>query len=148
MSITLGQACGYKRPIDQTEILSPYQHQILPEGYHWDKPDMIHWLETNGVPQWRKTVSCFHPIQNRCGECAVCGKRFIYEAYVEDVHKIKFSTTHLPLTYATNPLKNKFLKQTWNKMQEANSRQDYSRYPRDRFRIYKRALKAYGLQAT
>jgi 7-cyano-7-deazaguanine synthase in queuosine biosynthesis len=146
MSFALGQACAYKRHVEDTQVLSLFHAPILPLGYGWDKPQMIQWLEDNQIYDWRKTTSCFHPTLKRCGECAVCGKRFIYESYVALQYSIAFDRKKiLRKTYAKNPLQNISMLQTWAKMQDVEMLGDYSRYSAERIKIYRKVLTAYGI---
>jgi 7-cyano-7-deazaguanine synthase in queuosine biosynthesis len=153
MSEALHQACGYKRKQDvydpeftyiqqlSTRVYSPFQGKQLAFAPAWDKHDMIVWLEKQDIKDWRNTVSCFHPTQLRCGKCAVCYKRYIYEKYVELTTDIRYTCNgFLEDTYVENPLDNFFLKQTVEKMKEAVKNKDYSRYHLERIKIYNEVL--------
>jgi 7-cyano-7-deazaguanine synthase in queuosine biosynthesis len=140
MTRVLTQACGYKRK--NTTVWSPFQNR----SESWDKHNMIVWLESQGIKEWRNTVSCFHPTQLRCGTCAVCYKRYIYEKFVEIKHGIKYSNeAELEDTYFQNPLENFFLGETIAKMQLAIRHNDYLRYYKERIGIYNEVLKYTGV---
>jgi 7-cyano-7-deazaguanine synthase in queuosine biosynthesis len=63
---------------------------------HLTKQDMVKWYLDNGhdIELLKSTTSCFHPIHERCGECAACFRRFcafeyngIHEKYHKDIKK-------------------------------------------------------------
>jgi 7-cyano-7-deazaguanine synthase in queuosine biosynthesis len=140
MTRALTQACGYKRK--NTTVWSPFQNR----SESWDKYNMILWLESQGIKEWRNTVSCFHPTQLRCGTCAVCYKRYIYEKYVELMNGIKYSDeAELEDTYFMNPLENIFLMDTVKKMKDAVKNKDFSRYHLERINIYNEVLLNVGV---
>jgi 7-cyano-7-deazaguanine synthase in queuosine biosynthesis len=155
MSEALSRACGYERIVfdegglPYTRVYSPFQGTIWDLKFlNWDKDSMIVWLEQHGYLQWRDTISCFHPVLARCGECAVCGKRFVYEAYVGLSHGITVSEFSLLVTYTSNPLKNKHLLKTLQAMKQAERNLTYSRYSKDRIDIYKLVANIYGLNSS
>lgn len=139
ISQALTQACGYKR--SKTIVYSPFQQT----GKYWDKHDMIIWLESQGIHDWRQTVSCFHPTYMRCGLCAVCYKRYIYQKYVELTTDIRISDIPLEETYVNNPLDNFFLKDTIEKMKEAIKDNNFNRYHKERIQIYSKVLEFTGV---
>ena len=153
MSDVLTQACRYKRK-ENTIVLSPFQGNfvstVLGVDYQfpsWDKPEIIKFLEDNNITSWRQTTSCFHFNKLRCGECPVCGKRFVYEKVAELNWGIRFSTKfELRDTYSKDPLNNKYLMETWDKMESAIDSWEFRRYPISRILLYFRVLQYYGYQ--
>ena len=144
MTKALTQACKYLGR-NRTFIESPFQGRIYDNrnfGYSsMEKHDMIVWLESQGIKDWRLTTSCFHPTHKRCGDCVVCGKRFVYEKWVELQHGIKFDEIkELRETFVSDPLKNKYLLETFEKMKDKNNE---GRYHSSRVLIYKTVLKYY-----
>lgn len=140
MSNALNHACKYKR--EHTQVDSPFQGLYQ----NWDKVEMIIWLETQGIFNWRDTVSCFHPTMKRCGTCAVCYKRYIYEKYCEIKHEIYYEKgVELEDTYFQNPLENFFLNETIEKMKLAVKNKDFSRYHLQRINIYNEVLLNMGV---
>jgi len=156
ISDTLSYACGYKRPLidvhgmPYTKVYSPFQGTMFFETplAVSEKHGIIRWLEVSGVKSWRKTTSCFHPKYLRCGVCSTCGKRFVYEKYVELEDGIIFKPgTKLEDTYRESPLNNVYLQKTIIAMKNALINKDFSRYLEERIQVYKRVLDNYNLWA-
>jgi 7-cyano-7-deazaguanine synthase in queuosine biosynthesis len=141
MSTTLSYACRYIRKDKSTKVCSPFQGWTDNFNYPlWDKPQMILWLEEHGLHTWKDTTSCFHPVKLRCGECAVCAKRFIYEKWVEIKKDVSFFLSPLEKSYYVNPLLNRALWVTFDEMLKAERGFDFSRYHKERIAIYKEVI--------
>jgi 7-cyano-7-deazaguanine synthase in queuosine biosynthesis len=141
----LTQACFYSR-FGSTRVYSPYHLKFSPLDLFlgdFDKVEMIRILQREKAP-WRKTITCFDSELLRCGRCAVCGKRFIYEAYCEIEFGIHFKKgVDLRKTYKYDPLNNEHLWETYRKMRQAKADRNFLEYPLKRIAIYETVIGHY-----
>lgn len=91
------------------------------------KTELLQWGEQNvGMTTIEKTVSCYHPTLNKCGQCAACLKRYA-----------GFFGAGLPTErFFISPMKTELARQTQAKYQTLLNHGDFSHYSKTRLSIF------------
>lgn len=92
------------------------------------KVDMLRWAQMSGAVQFDLTVSCYDPVNRRCGNCHPCVQRHL--------NMTGAGIGDRPSNYVTDPRTSDAAKRLFAKYASALELQDFSHYHRWRIELH------------